>query len=166
MRTALIFFLLALPTWAQEKATIGATDSACGPNNIKFDVKLDNSQHGVAQPEPGKARVYFIQDRGGQSFGIGGSVEAMIGVDGTWVGANRNNSYFSVTVEPGEHHACADMHSVELANFNAEAGGIYYFRVRAVGTGYGVYLFLDSVNSDEAKHLIASFPMSVSQPKK
>jgi hypothetical protein len=51
MRTALIFFLLALPTWAQEKATTAATAPACGPNNIKFDVTLDKSQHPVAQPD-------------------------------------------------------------------------------------------------------------------
>jgi hypothetical protein len=129
-------------------------------------VTLDKSPHGVAQPEPGKALVYFIQDRGAHSFGIGGSVEALIGLDGAWVGANRNNSYFAVSVKPGEHHACADLHSVELAHFNAEAGKVYYFRVRAVGTRYGVYLFLDSVNSDEAKYLIATFPQSMSQPKK
>jgi hypothetical protein len=166
MRTALIFFLLALPTLAQEKAATTAAPAACGPDNVRFDVKLDKSPHPVAQPEPGKALVYFIQDGGAQPFGSRSFVGAMIGLDGAWVGANRVNSYFSVSVEPGEHHACADLHSVELAHFNAEAGGVYYFRVRAVGTPYGTFLFLDSLNSDEAKYLTASFPRSVSQPKK
>jgi hypothetical protein len=31
---------------------------------------------------------------------------------------------------------------------------------------YGVYLFLDLADSDEAKYLIASYPLSVSHPKK
>jgi hypothetical protein len=164
MRIALIFFLLALPAWAQEKAATSVTSPACGPNNVKFDVTLDKSQHAVTQPEPGKARVYFIQDRGAQF--IGGTVEAVIGLDGTWVGANRNNAYFSVSVEPGEHHACADLgHSIELAHFKAEAGGIYYFRARAVGAEDGMYLFLGPVDGDQAKYLIARYPVSVSRPK-
>lgn len=167
MRTALILFLLVLPAWTQENAGTSAPSPACGPNNVKFDVTLDKSQHAVAQPEPGKARVYFIQDRGPESFGIGGAVEAMIGLDGVWVGTNRNNSCFSVSVERKEHHACADLQrSIELVHFKAEAGGIYYFRARAVGTPYGVYLFLGPVDDDEAKFLIATYPVSVSHPKK
>ncbi|MGA7226276.1 MAG: hypothetical protein WA603_13505 [Candidatus Acidiferrales bacterium] len=172
MRTALIFFLLALPAWAQEKATTDATAPACGPNNIKFDVTQDKSPHPVAQPEPGKALVYFIQDKGAQSFGIGGSVETMIGLDGTWVGANRNNSYFSVSVEPGEHHACSTVpfylkETVELAHFTAEAAGkVYYFRVRVILTRAGTRYFLAPLDSDQAKYWIASYPLSVSHPKK
>ena len=49
-----------------------------------------------------------------------------LAVDGAWVGANHGNSYFSVSVEPGEHHVCVTLQSslvaqrVELAHFTAE----------------------------------------------
>jgi hypothetical protein len=167
MRTALIFLLLALPALAQERAVTPAAPSACGPDNVKFDVKLDKSQHALAQPEPGKALVYFIQDKGPQSFGIGAAVEVMVGLDGSWVGANRNNSYLSVSVEPGEHHVCSIMQSIrELAHFKATAGEVYYFRERVILTRAGLIFSLEPVDSDEAKHLIESFPLSESHSKK
>jgi hypothetical protein len=172
MRTALIFFLLALPALAQEKAATTPPPTACGPDNVKFDVKLDKSQHTLALPEPGKAMVYFIQDKGPESFGIGAAVETVIGLDGSWVGANRNNSYLSVSVAPGEHHVCSTMQSIighpfrELVHFTAAAGEVYYFRGRVILTRAGLSFFLDPVDSDEAKYLIASFPLSVSHSKK
>jgi hypothetical protein len=171
MRIALIFFLLMLPAFAQDNATTTAALSACAPYNVRFDVKLDASQHTLAQPEPGKARVYFIQDKGAQSFGIGAAEETMIGVDGEWVGANRNNSYFSVSVGPGEHHVCSTVpfymkETMELAHFTAVAGEVYYFLVRVISTRVGSCFFLDPVDSDQAEYLIASYPLSVSQPKK
>jgi hypothetical protein len=57
MKIAVIFFLLALPAFAQEKAVTTAAPPACGPANVKLDVKLDQTQHSLAQPEPSKARV-------------------------------------------------------------------------------------------------------------
>jgi hypothetical protein len=171
MRAALIFFLLASPALAQEKLSTPVAPSACGPDNVRYEVKLDKSQHGLAQPEPGKALVYFIQDRGPQSFGIGSAVQTLIGADGAWLGANRNNSYFSVNVEPGVHHVCSTVQSymrlfTELAHFSADAGRVYYFRVRVLLTRAGVVFFLDPLDGDEAEYLIASYPLSVSHPRK
>ena len=62
---------------------------------------------------------------------------------------------------------------VSLANFTAEAGSVYYFRVRTTG-GPSSYLKdrdrsasidLEPVSSDEGKLLVASSPWSNSQPK-
>jgi Protein of unknown function (DUF2846) len=166
MKIVLIAVLLAVSAFAQSPASQMAL--ACGPQGVSFDVKLDNSQHTVVQPAPGKAQVYFIQDKGLQSFGIGGTVVSMIGIDGAWTGENKNNSYFSVSVEPGEHHVCANMQflPMELSHFIAEAGNIYYFRERVVPTRFGVYLFLELVDSEEGKYLIATYPLSVSRLKK
>ena len=148
---------------------------ACGPRSVTFVAKLGNSQHTLAEPEPGKARVYFIQDSG-----LRGEYQHFtlkIGLDGAWVGAYKNNAYFGVSIDPGEHHVCANVQSnfsagvvLTLAHFTAEPGKVYYFRTRffAVG-GIGSappYVNLDPVDSDEARYLIASFPLSVSQPKK
>lgn len=167
MRTLLIFLLLALPVLARDKADTTALPPACGPDNVGFDVKLDKSQHPLTQPEPGKALVYFVQDKGPESFGIGAAVETVIGVDVAWVGANRNNSYSSVAIEPGEHHVCSTVESIrELAHFKVAAGEVFYFRARVIFTRAGLIFSLDPVDSDEAKYLIASFPLSVSHSKK
>ncbi len=138
----------------------------CGPEKASFDVKLEKSQHVLAQPDSGKALVYFIQDFGELSFGP--AVLTRVGVDGAWVGANKNSSYFSVSVEPGEHRMCSILsskflgHVVEFTHFSAQAGKVYYFRTRFAGR----YLFVDAVDSDEAQYLMAAYPQSVSQPRK
>jgi hypothetical protein len=144
--------------------------SACGPDNVSFKVKLDQSQHTLSQPDSGKARVYFIQDAG-TSHTLGYPT-VKLAMDGAWVGASHGNSYFSVSVEPGEHHVCVTLQSsavdqhVELAHFTAEAEKVYFYRTRLV-TSIGAGLIeLDPVDSDQAKYLIASFPLAVSTPKK
>ena len=94
-----------------------------------------------------------------------------VGLDGTWVGANKSGSYFAVSVEPGEHHVCADVRTptgipgvpVGFLHFTAEAGKVYYFDARVV-YGNDSYLFLGAVDSDQAKYLIASYSLSVSTP--
>jgi hypothetical protein len=160
MKSALSVLLLAASAFAQQPSAVAA--SACGPKDASFDVKLDKSQHTLAQPEPGKALVYFIQEKG---------AAARIGLDGAWVGANKSGSYFAVSVDPGEHHVCADVRTprgipgvpVGFLHFTAEAATVYYFDARVV-YGSQSYLFLGAVDSDEAKYLIASYPLGVSTP--
>jgi hypothetical protein len=152
---------LAASAFAQDEPPVPA---ACGPQGADFEVKLDKSKHALMQPELGKARVYFIQDIGRISC-TGVCVKTNIGVDGTWVGAVRRNSYFSVSVEPGEHHMCANTGSlIALVHFNAEAGKVYYFRARAFGGDNQTLFDFDPIDSDQAKYLIASYPLSVSRP--
>src|SRR5580658_11237622 len=98
MKSALIALLLAASAFGQTQS--GSATSACGPKDASFDVKLDKTQHTLAQPGPGKALVYFIQEKGS---------DALIGLDGTWVGQTKKSSYFAVSVDPGEHHVCADV---------------------------------------------------------
>jgi hypothetical protein len=171
MKIFLIVILFTFSALAQNPSSRVA--SACGPQGASFDVTLDNSQPTIAQPLLDKAQVYFIQDEGAKSLGFGGTVVSMIGIDGQWVGGNKNSSYFSVLVEQGEHHLCAKVqshsgHPIELAHFIAEPGKIYYFREKIIptDTSFGNYLFLSLVDSDEARYLINSYPLSVSQPKK
>jgi hypothetical protein len=99
MKAVFILMLLTLSAFAQQEAPVAA---ACGPKDVKFEAKLDDSQHTLAQPEAGKTLVYFIQDIGAVNC-IGGCMTTRIGLDGAWVGANQHNSYFSMSVEPGEH---------------------------------------------------------------
>ena len=130
-------------------------------------MKLDQSQHSLSNPEPGKARVYFIQEKGADAFG---DDPGRIGRD--MGGRNKSSPDFAVSVEPGEHHVCANVHSfrghpVGLVHFTAEAGRVYYFDARIVyGEEAAVNLFFRAVDSDQAKYLIASLPLSASNPKK
>jgi hypothetical protein len=164
MRSAFIALLFAASAFAQEPAVIAT--SACGPEGGSFRVKLDQSQHTLAQPDPGKALAYFLQEKGTDAF----AVTTKIGIDGAWVGANKNSSYFAVSVDPGEHHVCANVqsfrgHRVGLVHFTAETGKVYYFDARvAYGEGADLYFFLGAVDSDQARYLIDSLALSESTP--
>jgi hypothetical protein len=157
--------LLTFSAFAQQGSD---TLAACGPKGTQFEMKRDESRHTLVQPDPGKAQVYFVQDIG--AVNCLGSCSTRIGVDGEWVGANQHNSYFSLPVEPGDHHVCVNMapqfspHSVALAHFTAEAGKVYYFRVRPFW-GKDQLLSLDLVDADEGKYLVTYYPLCVSHPK-
>jgi len=169
MKAALALMLFAASAFAQNPADVAK--AACGPKGVSFDVNLDRSKHALTQPDPGKARIYFIHQAGNHAtFGVNPTTR--IGIDGAWVGAYRSNAYFSVSVGPGEHHLCADLqslatgHQLELAHFTARAGKMYYYRTRLFLTQGVDYLELNPVDSDQAKLLIATFPQSVSHPRK
>ena len=158
MRIVLVIVFLAASAFAQSVAP------ACGPDDMDFEIKLDKSQHALTPPEPGKARVYFIQDIGRVSC-LGACIKTKIGMDGTWVGAIRHNSYFSISMEPGEHHMCAKTsQEVALLHLNAEAGKVYYFRTRVFGSNDQALFDFDPIDNDQGQHLIASYPLSISRP--
>ncbi len=163
MRIALIAFFFAASASAQNYP------SACGPENVSFNVTLNRAHSLLLKPEPTKAMVIFIQDFGERKVGLGVHVIARVGVDGAWVGAIKDNSYLSVPLEQGTHHICVKLDSkmlgapIELAHLTAEAGTVYYLRWRYLSGGN---LLLTPVDSDEAKYQIAMFPLSVSTSKK
>lgn len=143
-----------------------------GPKTVKFDAKQDASQHPVPQPNPDEALVYVIQDLG--QVECADCALTKVALDGGWVGANHGSSYFFFEAEPGKRHICVNWQSrlesrsrvFGLANFTAEAGHVYYFRVRLL-FARSIYSFdLDPINSDQGKFLVASSAFSVSHPKK
>ena len=172
MRIAVLVMLFAGFAFAQSPSA--AYPAACGPEAISFSVKTEKSQPGPAQPDPAKALVYFIQDDG--PMGNHQNATLRVGLDGKWVGAYKHNSYISVSVEPGEHHVCVNVQPylaglVALAHLTAEQGKVYYFRTQllaGLATQYPTppHLDLDRPDSDQARYLIASYPVSVSQPVK
>lgn len=168
MRTVVFIMLFAASAFAQTPPV--ASTAACGHENVSFKVKLEESPHTLAQPDPGKARVYFFHDAG-TNITLGYPT-VKLAIDGAWVGANHGNSYFSVSVEPGEHHVCVTLQSslvaqrLELAHFTAEAEKVYYYRTQLVMSRSVELLELDPIDSDQGRYMIAFFPLSVSTAKK
>lgn len=162
---------IALPLFAQNKPS--PVPAACGDLRVSMAVDLDNGHRPVAQPEAGKALIYFIQDTGTQSMAAYPTTK--IGIDGKWVGANKKGSFFFVSVTPGEHHLCAAAQSriieagIELAHLNAEAGKVYYYRTRFVNpltNDRGEYLFLMPVDGDEGQYLEELYPHATAHARK
>ena len=157
----------------QDKPAVAKAKAACGPSDVEFDVTTDKTSQPAGQAEDGKALVYIIEEHIG-SCGITCRPTTKVGLDGSWVGANQGDSYFSFAVAAGEHHLCANWQSkfafnrrlVALTNFIAEAGKVYYFRMRIEEVKGRSVFDLDPVNSDQAQLLVASFPLSTAHTKK
>jgi hypothetical protein len=150
---------------------------------VRFDVEKVSSPP-IVPAGPGKALLY-VSEIFKKAPGEWGDPTLRIGVDGNWVGAVKGNSYFSFSVEPGEHHLCLkwQSHFKKLSReaaftvLTAEAGKEYYFRARVsydLGPDYGrnssnvtgMSIALDPISSDEGQYLVASNPMSVPHLKK
>ena len=168
MKTIAAIVLLSCCALAQDKTAISTAESACGPQDAKFEAKSDKSQHPAPTPEDGKALIYFVAD---------GHLTSVFGFDEKWVGAVDGGRYFFVPVDPGEHHVCAMLQSfmtrkvltrlprVSVHSLKAEPGGTYYFRTRLVGISTGFVLQIDQLDSDEGRWFVAWSKFSTSHPK-
>jgi hypothetical protein len=175
MLIAVALFLSSILVFAADQPGVAATESACGAGDVKFNVKTEKD-HPMAVAQDGKALVYVVEafDRPGNQLA---RPTTKVGLDGSWIGANKSNSYFSFSVEPGDHHLCTAWQSilkgysrkVALTSFTAEPGKAYYFRARITehdeNRGAWFTLDLESVNIDEGQLLVASSAFSASHPK-
>lgn len=98
MKTTTAILLLSCCVLAQDKRAISRAEVGCGPQDVKYEVKTDESQHPAPTPEDGKALIYFVAD---------GHLTSIFGFDEKWEGAVDGGRYFFVSIEPGEHHVCA-----------------------------------------------------------
>ena len=167
MKTIAAIVLLSCCALAQDKTAISAAEAGCGPQEQKFEVNSDESQHPAPTPEDGRAVIYFVAD--------GNILTSVLGIDGKWVGAVNGGRYFFVSIEPGEHHLCARRQSllppggtrVSVHSLKAEPGGSYYFRTRMLQIvgGCGFVFQLDQMDSDEGRWFVAWSKFSTSHPK-
>lgn len=166
MKLVAVVLLFAASAFAQQPADPVAT--SCGPAHASLHVHLDKHPAAPAPPAPGQALVYFIQQSGTPI--ILTYPTTRIALDGAWAGAIHADSYFDASVLPGDHHVCAVLHSfaigtvTELAHFHADPGTTYYYRIRFIASRGLEYLALQPVDRDEALHLIASDPLSITDP--
>jgi hypothetical protein len=174
MRSFLVIFLFTFSAFALNPAALANPQSACGQSDVHFDIKKDNAEH-VGRAEAGKALVCVIQDEDHPDC-IKCDVTTRVGLDGSWIGANNGDSYFFFSVEPGEHHLCANRQAeigvstkpIALLGFTAEAGKTYYFRVHAIyladrGASYSDFA---PVDADETQYLISMSAYANSRAKK
>jgi hypothetical protein len=167
MKIILAVILLSCVAMAQNDAALEKAKFACGPGRVHFDVEAADYTDSIIQPASGKALVYVIAE---------GPITARIGLNGSWVGAVEGNSHMSFPVDPGEHHVCASWQTifskenklVGLSSFTAEAGKVYYFRVRVTIQGkYASYLLdMEPINSDQGSYMVLKSKISESHVKK
>jgi hypothetical protein len=174
MKTILLSLLFMMPAFAQTAPGV-ATAPGCGASSAAFSVTTHKNQHPFAQPDAGKALVYFMEDD--SNFNATPSPTVRVGLDGAWIGATHGSSYFYFSVDAGEHHLCASWQGKgqegysEATGFTAKAGGLYFFRVQDTwlwpkGSSLTRKIDLESVNGDEGQLLASQYSFCTSRPKK
>jgi hypothetical protein len=168
MKKIAAIVLLSCCALAQDKRAISRAEVGCGPQDVKYEVKTDESQHPTPTPKDGKALIYVVAD---------GHLTSIFGFDEMWVGAVNGGvsggRYFFVPIDPGEHHVCAMLQSslpargprVSVHSLKAEPGETYYFRTRLVGISTGFVLQLDQLDPDEGRWFVAWSKFSTSHPR-
>ena len=155
---------------------------ACGKQDVSFDIRLEKKPPAPVGPENGKAQVFFIEKSSKPPAIIGCldcRTEARFGVDGAWVGATKDNSYFVISLNPGVHHVCAVRgKEVDAEPLTVEAGKTYYYQVeyKAEGTQYGTaeqpnYQVKKNVsfamlNEDQGQYRVKVSALSIASPRK
>jgi hypothetical protein len=162
--------LCTSPAFAQDQAATARTAAGCGPGQVQFDVKLDDTLHVLAQPEAGKAMVYVFED----DF-TGPTMR--IGVDGSWAGATNGKSFIYFSIAPGEHNVCTEWQSNVFKKRSERVGGaislnlaaekVYYLRMtfEEVTKASG-RIKLDLTDNAEGQFLLSCSALSHSHPKK
>ena len=166
----LLFALFAFPVFAQDRPTSISDNGGCGPDEGQYDVSTNKKDHPVSQPDPGKALIYVIED-------IERGPTMRVGLDGSWIGANKGKSYFFFPVDPGDHHLCTKWQSNVFKKtaerigsataLKAEAGKVYYFRIQVYERSErDSSVKLEPVEPAEGQFLVSSSWFSTSRPKK
>jgi hypothetical protein len=163
-----------LPAQAQKKPAAAIGLSGCGDPAAKFEVKPSKGPN-TAQPDAGKALVFFIEEDVNTQFF---THTTRAGIDGKWMGATHGSSYFYFPVDPGVHHLCATTQIggttedvlTAVAHFKAEAGGVYYFEMKNISMKDASLIYsndatLFPLDSDEGKYLTSRFPLVASHQK-
>jgi len=173
MRTILLLFLFVSPAFAQSAPGVAASPG-CGASQVSVSVTAQKNQHPFAQPDAGKALVYFLEDD--SNFNATPKPTVRVGLDGKWVGATHGSSYFYFPVDVGRHHLCASWQGkgqeayAAATDFSARAGELYFFLVRDTflwpkGSDLIRKIDLKTVNGDEGQLLASKYSFSTSHPK-
>ena len=149
-----------------DQASAARAAAGCGPNEIQFDVKTDKTQHPQAPPEAARAVIYVFSERA--EF-----PNVRVGMDGKWMGANHDESYFFFTAEPGEHRLCWDVQKGQeklsgqgaAVTFTAEAGKAYFFRTILASAEIAPRWKVKRLDAAEGMFLVSSWPLSTSHPR-
>jgi hypothetical protein len=161
---------------------------SCGDDKVQFDVKTEKHPPAPTSPEPGKAQIVVIGLVDAPGCLGCGIFSPRVGVDGSWVGATKGNSYFVLSVDRGVHHVCADWKSINaarrknvgVASLTAEPGQVYFFQVKISEVLEGVagmpngpvtsksewVLSLTQLSEDEGRYQMKVSALATSTPKK
>ncbi len=135
MKSRLFALFLCLSFAAAAMAKEIELPDSCGDPKTKFDVTTHKSTTALPTPDTNKALIVFIQPA--RQLSCIGCTAQKYAMDGQWVGATQKDSYFSLQVEPGQHHFCSTgpfPNEIAIRSFEVKANTTYFLQARAIVT--------------------------------
>ena len=152
MKLRLFALLLCLSFAAAAMAKETELPDSCGDPNTKFEVTTHESSTALPAPDAGKALIVFLEPNEEACLGCYTQRFAM---DGQWVGATKKHSYFTLQVEPGQHHFCSTgvmRNTIAIRSFEVKAGGTYFLQARWIARGGGATSAYGGPETEEEHH--------------
>jgi hypothetical protein len=175
MKSRLSAFVFCLLLGSAGHALAATLPDSCGDDKITYQVKTEKGKTVPPVPAEGKAEIIFIE-RENQMVTPFHYATVRLGMDGAWVGANYDNSYFAVSVAPGTHHLCANWQSTlqkvknttDVTSFTAQPGKVYYLAAQLTVSGGGeggptTTFSLSQVNEDKGNWWLKTSKHSISK---
>jgi hypothetical protein len=177
MKLRLFALLLCLSFAAAAMAKSLELPDSCGDPATKFEVKTHKSTTPLPAPDAGKALIVFLQpDR---TFACMNCLAPRFAMDGQWVGATHGTSYFTLQVEPGQHHFCSvgiSPTQIAIRSFEVKAGMTYFLQARSIGSGprteeehdsqvipagkTAIYYGMSLLDEEKGRYLIKSYEVA------
>ena len=168
-QTIALGLLLIGTAAAKDPVALRAALASCGPAGVHFQT-IHSPSPQPAEAEKGKARILLVGD-------------AAYAIDGRWVAKTTGNTYFAVSLDPGEHHLCAryshwlpwealifiwtkvTVYSVH--SLDAKAEETYYFGPRGnpLNPPAIAVFHLIQYDSDEGARIVAASKFRGTRPK-
>jgi hypothetical protein len=163
MKQAMTAFLLCTLFALGNQLRAATLPDSCGNDKSKFEVQTEKHQPAPAGPAEGKAQIVLLENEN-QMVAPFSDATVRFALDGTWVGADNGNSYFSIDVVPGMHHLCANWQSAfhrnmntQLTSFTADPGKVYYFEADVTVESKETVTFgLSQLNGDQGQYKVKS----------
>lgn len=133
---AVALMIVAAPVFSAQgqpppKSDADVEREACGPAEVQHDVQIAMSAPQTMAPA-GQAIVVVVRPST-----TGRTIQTKLAVDGKWEGVNLGQTYFTMTLAPGEHYLCSDSGTRDLLSLRIEAGRTYYVEQRPAGNVFG-----------------------------
>jgi len=146
-------------------AKAGKLPSSCGPMGAHPSIQLQTFSRKLSPIPVGMARLVVVQQIGVcPHCGV-----VRVGLNGKWIGANKGDSWFAVTIPPGKQRVCVAWNApfvrltdrIHLTELDAEAGKTYYLETTALTGKYEVNrVLLEKTTQNEAWFLRSNSKMA------
>ena len=133
---------------------------ACGPKGAKSSARTDKKNHLTPEAPVDMALVYVVRPTM-----MGNKVQTKLGVDGQWLGVNRGNNYFYVTLRPGEHYLCSQAENRSVIAMSVEAGKTYYLQQKITMGFMKARNRLEVLDESDGQKQVAKAHLSILEEK-